>query len=268
MMLRDRPCSQFVAAYDGMLAPTQAVPPYRALSADYDSALGLRFFRRVRAAFERLQREYGFTFRSAADVGCGTGLFARYLAREWRVPVFAVDRSPEMLAEARRICCSERVQVLQQDLRELRLPCRVDLITANFDVLNHLVAPSELRQTLHRVRENLAPGGHFYFDLITPCLGLPPGKWTRWTQPIPRGLVQQHLLWEPRERLLRIDVVSRRFGRCCAQLERHTERAYKPEQVARWLAEAGFVLRGVHDEASAEFATRCAPRMLFLAERH
>jgi trans-aconitate methyltransferase len=142
------------------LAAAQVVAPYRGLAADYDSALGLRFFRRVRAAFERLRQEYGFVFRSAADIGCGTGLFARYLAREWRVPVFAVDRSREMLAQARRTCCGERVRLLQQDLRQLRLPRRVDLITANYDVLNHLTAPSELRQTLRRVRENLSPGGN------------------------------------------------------------------------------------------------------------
>lgn len=247
--------------------PAQVVAPYRGLAADYDGALGLRFFRRVRSAFERLQREYGFTFRSAADIGCGTGLFARYLARKWQVPVVAVDRSPEMLEQAARTCCGEDVRVLRQDLRELRLPDRVGLITANYDVLNHLVVPSDLRRVLHRVRANLVPGGHFYFDLITPCLGLPPGKWTRWTHPMPHGEVQQHLLWDPRERLLRIDVVSRRFGRCLAQVERHTERAYGPAEVATWLAEAGLALRGIHHESTAEFAGRCAPRLLFLAER-
>jgi SAM-dependent methyltransferase len=249
------------------LAAAQVVSPYRGLAASYDSALGRRFFCRVRAAFERLHHEYGFTFRSAADVGCGTGLFACYLAREWRVPVFAVDRSPEMLAEARRNCCGERVQVLRQDLRQLRLPCPVELITANYDVLNHLISPSEVRRTLHRVRDNLTPHGHFYFDLITPCLPLAPGKWTRWTQPTPRGLVDQFLLWEPWQRLLRIDVMSRRCDRSCAQMERHTERAYSLSQMAHWLAQAGFVLRGVHDEATTEHAARCAPRMIFLAER-
>jgi SAM-dependent methyltransferase len=262
-----RSCGQFVAAHDRCLPPTQVVAPYRGLAATYDSVLGLRFFRRVRTAFERLQPEYGFVFRSAADLGCGTGLFARYLAREWRVPVFAVDRSPAMLEQARRTCCGERVRLLLQDLRQLRLPRQVDLIAANCDVLNHLVSPSEFRQTLHRVRDNLTPGGHFYFDLITPSLGLPPGRWTGWTQPTPHGLVHQCLLWEPRQRLLRIDVVHRRFDHCRAQVEHHTERAYSLAQVAQWLAEAGFVLRGVHDDTTLDFSTTCTPRVIILARK-
>jgi SAM-dependent methyltransferase len=248
-------------------APCHLVAPYRSLADQYDDALGRQFFLRTRAAFERLQREYNFGFQSAADIGCGTGLFACYLARKWRVPVYAVDRSAEMLAQARRICHGERVEVIQQDLRELQLPARVDLITANYDVLNHLVAPSHLMQALQRVHGNLNPGGHFYFDLITPCLGLPPARWTRFTRRTRRGAVWQFLLWKPRQGLLHIDVMSRRAGCDHAQIEKHMERAYSPRQMACWLFETGFRLRGVHDEATGEFAVRCASRLLFLAQR-
>src|SRR5262245_24413375 len=252
---------------DMIATPCQVVAPYRSLAAEYDDALGSDFFRRVRSAFERLQREYGFAFRSAADIGCGTGLFARYLARRWRVPVFALDRSPEMLRQAVSNCRGERIRLLQQDLRQLRLPHPVDLITSNYDVLNHIVAPSDLRQTLKRVSNNLTPDGHFYFDIITPCLGLPAGTWTSWTRPTLHGLVRQLLFWEPCRRLLRINVLKRPFGCRCADLERHTERAYSPTQIARWLGEAGFVIRGVHDEATLRFPRRCPPRMIMIARR-
>ena len=247
--------------------PCQIVAPYRSLAVEYDDALGSDFFRRVRRAFEQLQREYGFAFRSAADIGCGTGLFARYLARRFRVPVFAVDRSPEMLRQAANNCRGQRICLLQQDLRQLRLPRPVDLITSNYDVLNHIIAPSDLRHALKRVRDNLTPGGHFYFDIITPCLGLPAGTWTRWMRPTLRGVVRQFLFWEPCRRLLRIDVLKRQFGSPCADLERHTERAYSPAQMARWLREAGFVIRGVHDEATLRFPVRCPPRMIMVARR-
>jgi SAM-dependent methyltransferase len=249
------------------MAPCQIVAPYRGLAADYDDALGRQFFLRARDAFEHLQRHYGFGFRSAADIGCGTGIFARYLARKWRVPVFAVDRSAAMLAQARRTCRGEPVQVIQQDLRNLQLPTPVDLITANYDVLNHLVAPSDIKQALQRVHANLNLGGHFYFDLITPCLGLPPAKWTRFIRRTRRGAVSQFLLWTPREALLRINVMSQRTDPPRADFERHVERAYTPQQIARWLCKAGFQLRAVHDEATGHFAVRCAPRLLFLATR-
>jgi SAM-dependent methyltransferase len=247
--------------------PAQFVAPYRGLAPNYDGALGERFFERTRAAFQRLQREYGFTFRSAADVGCGTGLFARHLAREWRVPVFAVDRSPAMLAVARRNCRGESVWVLQQDLRCLCLPRPVDLITANYDVLNHLVEPGEVRRALRRIRDHLTPGGHFYADLITPCLGLPAGRRVSWLRATPRGEVRQVLLWDSRRRLLGIEVISRQAFEGCVRIERHLERTYELAEIAGWLAEAGLTLRGVHDEATVEFADACAPRLLLLAER-
>ena len=247
--------------------PCDLVAPYRSLADQYDDSLGRQFFLRTRAAFETLQRQYNFGFQSAADLGCGTGLFACYLARQWGVPVYAVDRSPEMLAQAQRLCRGERVQLIQQDLRDLRLPSRVDLVTANYDVLNHIVRPVDLKRALERIHANLNPGGHFYFDLITPCLGLPAARWTRFKRRTRRGAVWQFLLWRPRESLLRIDVMSERMDRERPQIERHVERAYDLRDVAQWLSEAGFRLRGVHDEASGRFATQCSPRLLLLAQR-
>ena len=52
---------------------------------------------------------------------------------------------PEMLAVATRNCASSNVCLLQQDIRCLRLPYPVDLITANFDTMNHLLTEPDLR---------------------------------------------------------------------------------------------------------------------------
>ena len=52
-----------------------------------------------------------------------------------------------------------------------RLPQRVDLVTANFDTLNHLINDGELPVLFQHVYDHLRPGGHFMFDFITPCGG-------------------------------------------------------------------------------------------------
>lgn len=66
----------------------------------YDSARGQRADRAERALLGRLLAPFASP-RSALEVGCGTGHFTRWLAD--RVPVtVGVDRSPAMLAEARR----------------------------------------------------------------------------------------------------------------------------------------------------------------------
>src|SRR5262249_49582739 len=107
--------------------------PYSRLATEYDATIGAPFFRETRDRFERLVQKYGLSFRSAADIGCGTGLFARYLQRSRKIPVFAVDLSESMLRMASKNCRETDVKLLRQDMRYLTLPEPVDLIMANFD---------------------------------------------------------------------------------------------------------------------------------------
>src|SRR5215470_4397951 len=171
--------------------------PYALLARHYDDALGRQNFCRTRRAFEHIVRKMDLHFSSAADIGCGTGLFALYLSQRWRVPVFGVDASPDMLRIARETCPGGTVCLLQQDIRQLRLPRPVDLITANFDTVNHLLCMSDLRKAFDRVARNLNPGGHFFFDAITPCRPMPGSHTVVLRHPVRSGEVEQHLRWEP-----------------------------------------------------------------------
>src|SRR5262245_19635223 len=101
------------------------VAPYSQLAAAYDQALGLQSFALAKRGFEWVARRYGLRFSSAADVGCGTGLFACYLARCWKTSVFGVDRSREMLTIAACRCRNRNIHFLRQDIRRLQLPCPV-----------------------------------------------------------------------------------------------------------------------------------------------
>ena len=238
--------------------------PYSRLAPAYDVTLGIPNFVGTRAAFERLVRRYGIRFRSAADIGCGTGLFACYLIQCWGVPVFGVDRSAEMLAVAARNCRSHNVCFLLQDIRCLRLPCPVDLITANFDTMNHLLTGPELRLAFQRIWENLRPGGHFIFDLITPCQPLGSGR--AYIRRL--GSASQRIRWNPWRRILSISVVIRSPFSTASTLEVHRERAYAPVEVGRWLMDAGFLIRGVHDATTLRMATGCPPRVIIVARKN
>ena len=256
-----------------MMRFQEAVPeryfarPYSSLAPAYDAALGIRTFIGTRAAFETLVKRYGINFRSAADIGCGTGLFACYLSRSWGVPVFAVDRSPEMLAVATGNCASPNVRCFLQDIRCLRLPCPVDLITANFDTMNHLLTGSDLILAFRRIWENLKPGGHFIFDLITPSQ--PLGGRKTYLRGLRSGNCQvtQRIHWNPWHRILSILVViTSPFSRA-STLEAHRERAYSPADVGRWLLDAGFLIRGVHDATTLRLASGCPPRVIIVARK-
>jgi len=241
--------------------------PYSELAPAYDTALGISNFIGTRAAFERLVRQYDIRFRSAADVGCGTGLFASYLSRCWGVPVFGVDRSPEMLGVAKRNCAGSNVYLLLQDIRCLCLPYPVDLITANFDTMNHLLTELDLRLAFRRIGENLTPGGHFIFDLITPCQ--PLGGAQTYTRRLGSGSrkAAQHIRWNPWQRILSIFVVMDSPSSKVSTLEAHRERAYSPAEVGRWLMDGGFLIRAVHDAATLRMATGCPQRVIVIARK-
>lgn len=243
------------------------VAPYRALAAAYDAALGRPWFAGVRRALDALVRLYGIRFSTAADLGCGTGLLAAHLSRRWGVPVIGVDLSPAMLRVARENCRGERVVLLRQDLRALRLPWPVDLATCTFDTLNHLLAEDDLRRAFLAVHANLRPGGHLIFDVITPCGPLEGRRRTVRRLGPPGRRIVQSIRWEPGRNRLTVVVLARTRLGPAPFVERHVERAWRPVEVGRSLLDAGFVIRGVHDASTLRPADRCPARILVVARK-
>jgi SAM-dependent methyltransferase len=245
-----------------------AAKPYASLAPVYDGTIGGPVFERTRAIFEALVSRFGLRFRDAIDLGCGTGLFCRYLARRWKTPVIGVDLSADMLRAAAKNCRGLPVRLIRCDISRLRLPCRSDLIACNFDTLNHLTSPELARRAIERAADHLRPGGAFFFDFLTPHQRFPPWTEVAIQAPSRECRLTQFLSWNPRRRLLRVKVVIRRRGKP-ALVERHHERLYEPGEIARWLRRAG--LRPVFacdaENAGAPVADLRAPRVVVLAER-
>lgn len=91
----------------------------------------------------------------ALDVGCGSGTFARLLARH-AAEVHAVDRSAEMIAAARELFADPpNVSYLEADIRDL------DLGAARYDFISCIAAIHHVpfAATVARLRDALAPRG-------------------------------------------------------------------------------------------------------------
>jgi SAM-dependent methyltransferase len=242
----------------------------RGTAAVYDRTVGVGYFLRARQRFERVMAAHHARFASAADIGCGTGLFACYLRDHWGVPVMAVDRSVGMLAEARARCGTRPgITLLKQDVRTLSLPRRVELVTANFDMLNHLARYIDLDSAVRAVAANLAQGGWFYFDLLTPCLPLDGFDAIVRRVQMPGTTFEQRAVWLPSRRLIGVQarIRTRRGTSTCQVAEWHIERAYGTEEIGRALRDAGFITRGVYDEATLGPARGCPARLIILAQK-
>jgi SAM-dependent methyltransferase len=103
---------------------------------------------------------------AACDLCCGTGTTALIFARRG-IRMYGVDLSPVMCRQAREKARRSGLplRVIRADMRAFRLPETVDLITCEFDALNHVPRKEDLRRVAEAVCRTLRPGGHFYFDV-------------------------------------------------------------------------------------------------------
>ena len=104
--------------------------------------------------------------KTVCELGCGSGIAALEFARRGHT-VYALDLSAAMCRVTREKVRKSglRVKVLRADMRTFRLPEPVDLVCAQWGVVNHLPRRADLPQVARAVARALRPGGHFYFDL-------------------------------------------------------------------------------------------------------
>jgi len=241
--------------------------PYSAVAPHYDRITGLVDFRRARRAFDFIVRKYGLEFRSAVDIGCGTGLFACYLNRRWGAQVLAVDRSLDMLSIAARRCSSPGVRYLCQDFASLCLPCKVELATANTFTFNHVMNLAEMRRIFSRIRDHLVPGGHLYFDLLTDQQPSHLSRHRGRKLKVPGQVVIQKTHWNPRSRTLSISIVQSSLTSGKTTVESYVGRGYSLLEVGECLIRSGFKIRGIHDKITLASPDPSSSQVVVIAVR-
>ena len=112
---------------------------------------------------------------SIVDLGCGTGLLTRSLARPGRT-VIGVDPSRTMLDHARRQPGSESVTWIHGDASALAPTGTADLVLCTGNAIMH-VSPDDLPSTLSSIAAALRPGGIVSFECRNPTYR----EWEHWT---------------------------------------------------------------------------------------
>ena len=125
------------------------------------------------------------------ELACGTGRLtipiAQALAADTTRSVTGLDLAPTMLDGARRKAADAHVDVelVQGDMQKFTLGRRFGTIFVAFNSLLHITTNDALRECFARVREHLAPGGVFAFDIFNPSiqsLARAPGERTTQTR--------------------------------------------------------------------------------------
>jgi SAM-dependent methyltransferase len=175
-------------------------------------------------------------------VGCGTGTLALMMARRgWKG--FGVDASEGMIREARAkvLASNGHVQFLQQDMRTFRLPGPVLVISALFDVMNHVTRLRDLSATFRAVYRALLPSGLFIFDTNNEhCYTT---IWNK-TETIEHRdfTIILHNAYHPARRLARshVTILPTKPPRAHREQEVVRERCYTREEMTETLTSVGF----------------------------
>jgi SAM-dependent methyltransferase len=144
--------------------------PYETLATLYDATGWGDFAEEMADRVLALAAEYDLSeIHHIVDVACGTGVAAAKFAQAgYRVT--GVDRSPQMLAQARKRVAEARLQgitFVEADMRDFALDEPADLITCMYDSLNYLPEEADLAAAFRCATAALRDGGLHIFDMNT-----------------------------------------------------------------------------------------------------
>jgi 2-polyprenyl-3-methyl-5-hydroxy-6-metoxy-1,4-benzoquinol methylase len=189
---------------------------------------------------------------SLIDVGCGSGYFAREMARRG-ARVRGVDISPRMITLAERHEAEAPLGI------EYRIGDAADLAShagiASFDMATSCMALQDMPNVsalLRGVHAVLRPGGRFVASITHPCNDMPFRRWERDERGQKRWLcVDRYFERGP------IEYTWERFGEKVATTAMHATL----EDWFGWLHTAGFQLRAFREPSPTNEALRKTPEL-------
>ncbi len=214
-------------------------------------------------------RENNVKFDDYLDLACGTGNVAVKVCKEFKNS-FAVDLSDEMLNVAFEKFKENKVRakIICQDMCELDLNHKFDLISCVLDSTNYVTEDDDLRSYLSKVYEHLKDDGLFIFDInsyykLSKILGdniytySSEDIFYTWENAFEDDILNMFLTF----------FVKKDSGLYERFEEEHIERAYTENMIEKILSECGFKLIGKFDGYSSNKVNEESERILYIAGR-
>ena len=122
-------------------------------------------YKEWRNELESALKKYKIKKDILIDLGCGTGITTTPWIKKFN-KVIGVELSKPMLKEAKKK--SSKIKWINQDIVNLKIKEKVDVVTCHFDVLNHVLKEKDLQKVFNNVYEILNNNGIFIFDMMSP----------------------------------------------------------------------------------------------------
>lgn len=207
-------------------------------------------------------------FNNYLDIACGTGNVTVKLAKNFKES-FAVDLSDDMLREAFDKLKKEKIKckLICQDMSELSLNRKFDLITSVLDSSNYIIEESKFVDYLKRVKDHLGDNGIFIFDInsyykLSEILGNNIYTYSEdqvfytWENTFEDDILSMFLTF-----FVKKGDLYERFE------EEHIERAYKEEFIDDKLKELGFKIIGKFDGYSEKSVESLTERIMYVVKK-
>lgn len=182
------------------------------------------------------------------DLACGTGNVAAILGKNFK-NIFLVDSSESMLINADKKFREERMKckIVCQDMSELALNRKFDLVTCVLDSTNYILDVEDLKNYFLSVKKHMSENGIFVFDInsyykLSEILGNNIFTYNSeeifytWENIFEDEIVEMNLTF-----FVKNGELYERFE------EIHEERAYKEDFIESVVKDAGFEIIGKHD---------------------
>ena len=212
--------------------------------------------------------EHNIECKDYLDVACGTGNVTVRLAKHFK-DIYAVDLSEDMLREAFNKLKDNRIKgkIICQDMTEMQLNRKFDLITSVLDSTNYITDEDDLEKYFSSVKEHLKDDGIFIFDVnsyykLSEILGNNIYTYSEedvfytWENVFEDDMVSMFLKF-----FVKQGELYERFE------EEHFERAYKEEELESALSNCGLKVINKFDGYSNNKVQANSERIVYVVKK-
>lgn len=179
------------------------------------------------------------------EIACGTAAIAACFAGDG-AEVHACDASTQMLENAE--LRGANIRLYQAFMTDPIPEKDFDLIVCMFDSINYLCDKAELSRCLHEVRETLAPGALFIFDISTLGNSLDNFSDECTLVDEPKGVMVHHAFYEPwsKRQMSRLELFEQWGEGYFRRSELHRQKVYLAQELVALIEKSSLELLAIY----------------------